>query len=328
MCLNNFLFNITVDSFEAFSPDVENYGPELEDVLAPDPASFGDDDPHIPPRTQRDHKHLPTFREELIRVAKYVDDIIMSERINFDKIPTDGYTFRDFHSTRTGNLFRHIVVRAVYCGMMVNSAKTNAMVIAETKSYIPRAHFYDTAGTKIESKNHMKILGFSFSSDPTMSAQVESIRAKYRARMWVLRYLAHHGFTAADLLKVYKSSILPCHDYCSVVYHSSLTSTQSDQLERHQAQALKCIYGYDYSYRALLEMSGLTTLKTRRENRCLKFAEKCLTNDRLKGWFPTLENPRAVRDRPKFKEFPARTTRLMNSPLYHMRKKLNSVYRQ
>ena len=174
----------------------------------------------------------------------------------------------------------------------------------------------------------MKILGVNISSDQTMIVQVESIRAKYRARMWVLRHLGHHGFSAADLLKVYKSSILPCHDYCSVVYHSSLTSTQSEQLERLQAQALKCIYGYDYSYRALLEMSGLTTLKTRQENRCLKFAEKCLANDRLKDWFPTNDNPRAVRDRPKFKEFPARTCRLANLPLYHLRKKLNSIYRQ
>ena len=122
--------------------------------------------------------------------------------------------------------------------------------------------------------------------------------------------------------------ILPCHDYCSVVYHSSLTATQTNTLERHQAQALKCIYGYEYSYRALLEMSGLPTLQTRRENRCLKFAEKCLTNECLKRWFPLQENVRAVRDRNKFKQFPAKTSRLMNSPVFHMRQKLNAVYRQ
>ena len=141
--LGVFFFNVVVDCFEAYSGNVANYGPAVDDVLAPDPNAFGEDDPHIPPMLVRDHKHLPPFREELIRVAKYVDDIIMSERINFDKITTDGYTFRDFHATRSSNLFRHIVVRAVFCGMMVNSTKTNAMVIADTKSYIPTAHFYD-----------------------------------------------------------------------------------------------------------------------------------------------------------------------------------------
>ena len=326
--LGVFLFNILIDAFEAFHPDVEDYGNTGEDILAPDPETLPQNAPHIPPMTARDHKHMALFREELLRVAKYVDDNIICEKINYDKIPTDGYSFRDFHSTRLQNLFRYIVCRAEHCGMRVNAAKTHAMVVAETKSYIPTAHFFDSHGNKVSTKSNMKILGMHFSSDPDMSAQVESIRLKFRSRMWVLRHLGHHGFDAGDLLQVYKAMILPCHDYCSVVFHSSLTATQTAALERLQSQALKCIYGYEYSYRSLLQMSGLTTLQTRRENRCLRFAEKCIRNDRLKAWFPLQETTRAVRSRGNYKEFGAKTNRLMNSPLYHMRKKLNGVYRQ
>ena len=326
--LGVFLFNVTIDAFEAFSADVANYGPVPEDVLAPDPGTLPPEPQHLPPMNERDYKHMAIFKEELLRVQKYIDDNIICEKINFDKIGTDGYSFRDYLATRTQTLFRHIVARAEHCGMKVNALKTHAMVVAETKSYIPKAHFFDSEGVKVESKSKMKILGVHFSSDPDMAAQVESIKSKFRTRMWILRHLGHHGFDADDLLKVYKSVILPCHDYCSVVYHSSLTNTQSDALERLQAQALKCIYGYDYSYRALLEMSRLTSLSTRRENRCTKFAEKCLSNDRLKSWFPLQENPRAVRSRNKFKEFGAKTNRLLNSPLYHLRRRLNAVHRQ
>ena len=326
--LGVFLFNATIDGFEAYSKDVTPYGPHVEDVLGPDRAQMPQPVPNLPPRTARDHKHLPTFKEELLRVLKYVDDNIVAEKINFDKIATDGFTYRDYHASRSQNLFQEIVARAEHCGMRVNSSKTGAMLISEIKSYRPKAHFFDAQGSKITTTNSMKILGFHFSSDPDMTEQVNAIKKKYRTRMWILRHLGHNGFNASDLLRVYQSVILPCHDYCSVVYHSSLTTAQTYSLERLQSQALKCIYGYEYSYRALLEISGLTTLQVRRENRCIKFAQKCLANDRMSGWFPLEANPRPVRDRNRFKEFGARTSRLMNSPIYHMRRKLNSVYRQ
>ena len=122
-----------------------------------------------------------------------------------------------------------------------------------------------------------------------MAAQVANIRRKFALKIWVLRHLAANGFTQEDLLKVYRSIILPAHDYCSCVFNSSLTQTQSNALERLQAQALKAIYGYEFSYRALLEMSGLSTLKARRDARSDKFARKCLSSPKYKGWFPTRE---------------------------------------
>ena len=87
-----------------------------------------------------------------------------------------------------------------------------------------------------------------------------------------MNHLSHAGFSKHGLLKVYKSVILLIHDYCSCVYISSLTLTQADVLERLQAQALKTIFGYEHSYESLLEMTGLTTLKARREARSERFA--------------------------------------------------------
>ena len=91
-----------------------------------------------------------------------------------------------------------------------------------------------------------------FSSDPGMDAQVADIRRKFTSRIWALRHLGRLGMSQSDLPTVYKSTILPMHDYCSTVYNSSLTLTQSGQLERLQAMALRAIYSFDHSYCSLL----------------------------------------------------------------------------
>ena len=171
----------------------------------------------------------------------------------------------------------------------------------------------------------MTILGFDFSSDPDMSAQVRKIEKNFMSRIWILRHLRQNGFSSSDLLKVYRSILLPVHDYCSCVFNSSLTQSQASVLERLQAQALKAIYGYEYSYRSLLEMSGLHTLQARRDHRSQKFAQKCLANPRYRDWFPLNPEPiRATRHRNVYKESFARTKRLYNSPMYAMRRMLNA----
>ena len=198
--------------------------------------------------------------------------------------------------------------------MKVNGDKTVSMLISELKAYQPKAYFSDSDNNQVQSGNAMKILGFHYGTDVDMTAQVESTRKKFYARKWVLNHLAHVGFSKNDLLKVYRSVILPIHDYCSCGYSSSLTQHQVGALERLHAQALKTIYGYEYSYWALLEMTGLSTLKARREARCLKFARKCLESPRHKKWFPVQLVQRPTRRPLVYSETFARTKRLYNSP--------------
>ena len=80
--------------------------------------------------------------------------------------------------------------------------------------------------------------------------------------------------------------IRPVFDYCSVVYHSMLTDDHDERLERLQARALQCIYGSGISARKLRDLAELPTLRTRREDLCDKFVQKCLKNERYKDWFP------------------------------------------
>lgn len=208
----------------------------------------------VPPEPQgRDYRHLPPWKVEPLQNLKYIDDNIVQEKLNFDSIPTDGYSFRTKHAVRTQNLTHGIVHEAKARGLKVNNAKATALCISEVKNFIPKAFTYDLHVNQVRSGNEMKILGFHFSSDVGMAAQVQAIRRKFFAKKWVRTHLANNGFTQNDLLQVYKATILPIHDYCSRVYNSSLTKQQASALERLQAHALKTIYGYQHSYRSLLE---------------------------------------------------------------------------
>jgi hypothetical protein len=107
-----------------------------------------------------------------------------------------------------------------------------------------------------------------------------------------------------------------------VVYHPLLTKEQAATIEKLQAQALKCIYGFGKSYATMLEMSGLTCLEERREEAFLKFARKT-SEGRFKNWFPKRPNTRSLRDQKTYIEQYARCDRLYKSPIFAMRRLLN-----
>ena len=310
--LGVFLFNCSIDSFEPKSDDVERYNGETGTPMVVQ--DTGTDHPVPDEPKERDYRHLPLFLRLPLELYKYVDDNVILEKLNMDMVPTDGRFVRSEWAVRTENQFMKIVHQAVAQGMKVNAAKTKALLITELKGYASKAYFTDNEGGQVLAGETMRILGVVFSSDPGMTAQVADIRKKFVARIWALRHLGRMGMQQADLVKVYKSSILPMHDYCSTVYNSSLTITQSGQLERLQAMALKAIYCYDVSHRALLSLSGIASMRVRRDLRGDKFAARCLSNPRFASWFPRHAPARPTRHPMEYEERRARTKMLFNSP--------------
>ena len=321
--LGVFLFNATIDTFESASKDIVVY-PEVgggeAPVAAPHPHDKGLD---RPVQREYDRPGFKAWEGVLLSVLKYVDDNILHEKLCMDGLVIDQNGEKRARATRSQNLFRQITRIAELLGMKVNSDKTQMLCISESRTYKASAFIETAQGEIVSSTDSLKILGMHFSSRPDMNAQVDSICKKFRARVWTLRHLHHRGFTQEDLLKVYKSTILPCHDYCSSVFHSSLTLSQTIELERLQAKALKAIYGYDPLYRELMEKAGLTTLRARREARELSFARKCANLPRFSGWFPTKTAVRSTMDYLVYKEMFARTHRCYNSPIFSMRRRLN-----
>ena len=227
---------------------------------------------------------------------------------------------KDKHAVRSQNVFRHIVRRAERKGMKVNASKTNVICISDSQNFDVRAHFFDSDGTKISSGPKMKILGWHFSSSPTVAAHVEVIKRRFRERYWVLRHLKRNSFSPEDLIKVYKSIVRPVADYMQEVYHSMLTDRQDEEIERLQTHVLKCVYGPRLSGRRMRQMADVTTLRNRRIEAVDKFAAKNSDSDRFYKWFPKNERRRSTRRADEYVEEYARCNRLFFSPLFYMRR--------
>ena len=173
----------------------------------------------------------------------------------------------------------------------------------------------------------MKILGFNFSNTPTVEFHLQYMSKKFRKRLWLLRNLKRARATKEDLVNCYCCFLRSVLDYCTNVYHPMLSQVQTNSLEKLQISALRIIYGYGIEKESLLSLSGLSTLQDRRSRLFETFCMKNYENERFKdAWFeeriftgPDLRNQRILVE--KF----ANTSRLFNSPIYAMRRKLNDM---
>ena len=90
-----------------------------------------------------------------------------------------------------------------------------------------------------------------------------------------------------DLITIYVAYIRSLLELSCVVWHSSLTEKDSDKLERVQKVGLRIILKDGYvSYEKALQMTGLQTLKYRRELLCLNFARSALKSTLSQSMFP------------------------------------------
>ena len=124
---------------------------------------------------------------------------------------------------------------------------------------------------------------------------------------------------------MYVALVRPCFDFACVVYHSMLSGTQSDALERMQRKILKIIYGYDESYSRCLSRAGIDYLSVRRSNLSERFALKTARNPNFSHWFPkNPPNPYMLRKSNVYHEYNTRTERLRSAPIYMYRRLLNA----
>ena len=113
-----------------------------------------------------------------------------------------------------------------------------------------------------------------------------------------------------------------------VVWHSSLTQENTDDLERVQKADVKIILGNQYknNYEKSLEMADLETLKERRIKLCKKFAKKCLENEKTEEMFKkrNKKHKMKTKNNEKFQVRHALTDRLRNSAIPYNQRFLNS----
>ena len=83
------------------------------------------------------------------------------------------------HAVATQNVFRYVVRRAEERGMRVNTSKTNMICVSDSLNYKTSSYIFDADGGRIDSTGHMKVLGWHFSSRPTVDAYVDVIIRRF-----------------------------------------------------------------------------------------------------------------------------------------------------
>ena len=180
----------------------------------------------------------------------------------------------------------------------------------------------------ITSSDELKILGFYFDRHPNANHHIKKTISNFHSKLWTLRFLKRSKLSQERLLDLYYSMVRSAVEYTSVVYHSMITKTLSDSLERVQRHALRIIYGWDQDIRTVMEVKGIQSLEERREEAVLNFALKNEEKERYgRRWF-TLNDQmqRDLRPSTRNKYFMpfCRTDRALGNPVINMTRALNA----
>ena len=262
-------------------------------------------------------------------VKAYIDDFNIIEVIPVARgtrhITTNRTKIRLF-AEKSSKAFSGVSREAKAIKMLVNEKKTQLLCIDPNPSN-HTSSFIQSEGVQVNSGESLKILGFIFGPKPSCRYQIDFLIAKYRTRLWSLRKFAAYGLEKSDLLAFYKVFMRPILEYTQVTYHSMITKEQSGLLERSQRRALRIIHGPTESYSSLLEENNMRRLSERREEAFRKFAKKSADNKLLNfKWFPlNYESDHITRNRNVYLEENARTEMLFKSPIFTMRRFLNSA---
>ena len=131
-----------------------------------------------------------------------------------------------------------------------------------------------------------------------------------------------------DLKKIYMLQVRSKLEQSAVVWHSSLTKRDSKDLERVQKAALRVILGDRYrNYAEALNIIKIDSLEERRQKICLKFAQHCLRNEKLRDMFPRnmSDHKMTKRNAEKFIVTKAITERFRRSAIPSMQRLLNKI---
>ena len=150
---------------------------------------------------------------------------------------------------------------------------------------------------------------------------------KAYSRMSLVTKLIKFGASVPDLVRIYIIFMRSVLEYCAVVWHSSLTVEQSEDIERVQKVVLWTILNnFDIDYADALKKVNLERLDKRREELSLKFALQCTKSDKNKDMFPeNRSSSHNIRREERYHVPMALTERYKNSAIPYMTNLLNKM---
>ena len=207
--------------------------------------------------------------------------------------------------------------------MVINVDKTKVMLFNTSRKYdfLPSI---SVEGNILEVVEKYKLLGLVISSNLKFNDNTSYICKRGYSKLYLLRRFKKLGASTEILKDVYLNQIRYLLIYGVPAWGPLISNNESIDIERIQKCALKLIYN-THSYTQALEISGLITLKQRREDLCKKFTHKALKHNLFQSWFRARNstiNTRQKKD--KFVEVPARTQRFYRSAIPSMTRIANS----
>ena len=214
--------------------------------------------------------------------------------------------------------------------MKISEDKTKCLIFNFTKKFQFTTRL-QLNNKNIQVVNKMQILGCTITDDLSWDENCSIIIKKVNARMQLIRRVWSFGATLDEMVhlwKVYCRSIL---EYSCVVWNSSLTQNNIEDLERTQKVFCKWALGTKYqSYEKAILFLNLDTLTERRRKLNLKWAQQTIMHNTTRDLFPTNNKQHIMHTRisEKYKVIQANTERLKLSSVVTMQNQLNEENRK
>ena len=270
---------------------------------------------------------------------KYVDDLSVLELVMLASLLTE-YNFKQHVASdigidelyvpacnlKTQDNLNDIASWTEVNLMKLNEEKSKYMLFSRSETEV--ATRLTVNGNTIDRIEEVKLVGVWITTWLDWDKNTREICKKAYARMTMLTKLKYAGVPQEDLITVYILYVRSLLEYCSVVWHSTLTGDQSNTIERVQKLCLKVILGQEYeNYDSALEVCGLESLSSRREEKCLKYGLKSLLHPVHCKKFPVnphvLNNTLDSRNSEHFKVNWAKSESYRTSAIPYIQRMLN-----
>ena len=218
--------------------------------------------------------------------------------------------------------------------MIISEKKTKSMNINYTNNYQFSTRL-TLNNMNIEVVDKIKILGTIITDKLTWNENCDELISKINKRMLLLKKILSFGATIEEMVHLWIIYCRSALEKCAVVWSSSLSQQNKDDLERTQKVFAKLVLKKEYNddnenaYENALLKLNLQSLEQRRKEVCLNFAKNGIKNNTLTDLFPPKISNHSMEKRyeDKYEVFKANTDRMRNSSIIYMQNLLNSDYK-
>ena len=140
-----------------------------------------------------------------------------------------------------------------------------------------------------------------------------------------MRRLSELGANMEELVDIFVKQVRGLLELAVPAWHGALSQADRMDIERVQKAALHIILGNEYnSYRTALKTLNLTSLDSRRDKLCLKFANKAVKDPKHNKWFKlNTVDVNTRQEKMKYCPVLAKKNRYKTSPISYLTTLLN-----